>query len=920
MSNIPSFLFFLFSITISFSQINNFKSVELSDKVISTCLKNTSSNLSLLKENNFKVRFQTKNWIFTTVPVEWIKNLDNEFVHENIYISNISPHSLADTALIRHKINLANQGLNGLDTSYTGKDVIVGIIDQGLDWNHPDFKFPNGNTRVLRYWDQNPAITGASSFSQYGYGILWDSTHINSAICTSYEDSTAHGTTVAGMAVGNGLANGKNKGVAHEADIIIVESDLTVSNWNNTIADACDYIFRFADSIGKPAVINISLGSYLGSHDAKDPAAEYIDSLLSEKEGRIVVCAAGNSGAQGKYHVSANVTQDTSFVWFLNNSSTSLAGPNSIIFDLWTDTSNATFDFSFGADTPLPNYALRGQSSFHAALSNITAMPIIDTIYNSSNQKIAHVVTYREISGPHFHMQSVYYVDSLSYLFRFITTGNGSYDIWAGSWMGFADMIDSVPNTVNFYHMPDSLQSIVSSWNCSDKVVSVGNIRNRLGHIDFNNNQYYPLDMTTPGYLSPNSSKGPSRTGVIKPDVAASGDVSLTAGPLWFLSNTANNSSIDVGGWHVRNGGTSMASPLVAGVAALFLQQCPKATYQDFINAIQSSSVSDSITGSVPNYAFGYGKIDALNLLLENEYPTSITPNGICVGDSTTYLSINTSMSSPIYNWSTGSLNDSILVQDTGTFSVRIYNSLGCSSSDTISLIWFNNPFVDAGPDDTVCFGATKVILASGTASTYQWSNNIINGDTLTILSPQMYYVEGTNVLGCSANDSIFIDTFPQLSVVYDELSNLVDITTVSFNLSLGIPSGGNYSGNGVIGSTFHPAIAGIGNHQIIYTYIDTNNCSSSDTSFIEVNDTLDLDQIIQENFICYPNPSNQIIYLKADKNYHISLYANDGKLVYQKEISSGLNSIVVSEFSKGVYNLHYQSSTNKGIIRIVIN
>ena len=105
-----------------------------------------------------------------------------------------------------------------------------------------------------------------------------------------------------------------------------------------------------------------------------------------------------------------------------------------------------------------------------------------------------------------------------------------------------------------------------------------------------------------------------------------------------------------------------------------------------------------------------------------------------------------------------------------------------------------------------------------------------------------MYYVVGTNVLGCSTNDSIFIDTFPQLSVVYDELSNLVDITTVSFNLSLGIPSGGNYSGNGVIGTTFHPAIAGIGNHQIIYTFIDTNNCSSSDTSFIEVNDTLDLD------------------------------------------------------------------------------
>ena len=134
--------------------------------------------------------------------------------------------------------------------------------------------------------------------------------------------------------------------------------------------------------------------------------------------------------------------------------------------------------------------------------------------------------------------------------------------------------------------------------------------------------------------------------------------------------------------------------------------------------------------------------------MLENEYPISISPNGICVGDSSTYLSINTNMSSPIFNWSTGSLTDSILVQDTGTFSVRIYNSLGCSSSDTTSLIWFNNPFVDAGPDDTLCLGESKILLASGTASSYQWSNNIINGDTLTILSPQMYYVEGTNVLG----------------------------------------------------------------------------------------------------------------------------------------------------------------------------
>jgi len=914
-------IFYFLSLN-AFSQFNKLISNNLqnkSNKVTATCIKNTKNNLLLLKQKNFHVKYLTKNWIYFTAPSSWINDLEDTAILKDLYLSNINGKALADSALIRHRINLANLGLNGLDTSYTGKDVIVGVIDQGLDWNHPDFKFSNGDTRVLRYWDQDPAITGPSSFQSYGYGLLWDSSDINNLVCTSYESTTAHGTTVAGMAVGNGLANGQNKGVAHEADIIIVESYLNTPNWLNTVSDACDYIFSVADSLGKPAVINISLGTYLGSHDAKDPVGEYIDSLLSQQGGRIVVCAAGNSGGQGKYHVSANVTSDTSFVWFLNNSTTSLAGPNSIIYDLWTDTSEANFYFGFGADKPAPLYGYRGQSNFNNALSNISTSPMFDTIYNDLNQKLASVVTYREIVGANFHMQSAFYVDSTSYLYRFMTTGSGKYDIWAGSWQGFGDMVDSIPSFINYYHMPDSLQSIVSSWNCSDKVVSVGNIRNRLGHIDYDNNQYYPVDMTQPGYLSPNSSKGPSRIGTIKPDVSASGDVSLTAGPMWFLSNSVNNSAIDSGGWHVRNGGTSMASPLVAGLGALFLQQCPNATYQDFLNALHSSSHSDSITGSVPNFAFGYGKVDAIDLLMENEYPVSITPNGICIGDSA-YLKINSTMSSPFINWSTGSNFDSILVVDTGTYIVHISNSIGCNSSDTSTLIWYSNPYVDAGPDDTVCFGSQKVLSASGTASTYQWSNNIVNGDTVYITSPNIYYVIGSNTFGCSSLDSIYIDTFPQLTVIYNEINNIVDLTSSSFNLTNGIPLGGTYSGTGVIGTTFHPAIAGIGVHEIIYSYIDTNFCNSNDTSYIEVTDTLSLHHILGHNFIYFPNPSQNSINFESNQKGVVSLYSNEGKLIYKKEINAELNYIDVSTFAKGIYTITFETAHKKSSARLLIN
>ena len=908
---------------------NNFFNSNLhkskSNNVISTCIKNNSNNYILLEKLGLQTKFKTKNWIYFSIAKSKLMNPDFKKLKDKIYISNTPGSVLSDTAIIRHRVNIVQQGLGGLDTSYTGKGVIVGVIDQGLDYNHPDFKFANGNTRVLRYWDQNPNVTGTSAYQYYGYGLVWDSSQINSGVCTSLESSTAHGTTVTGMAVGNAFANGQNIGVAPEADIIVVENYLNIPNWNLTVADACDYIFKVADSLGQPAVVNISMGSYFGSHDAKDPAGEYIDSLLDEKEGRIVVCAAGNSGAYGNYHVSADITNDTSFVWFLNNPSSSLAGPNSIIFDLWTDTSEANFYFGFGADQPSPSYGFSGQSNFHYAMDNVFQFPVpivYDTIYNNSGQIISLVQTYREIEGPNLHMQSVYFVDSLSYLFRFMTTGSGKYDIWATSLLGFGDMVDSIPNStvmpsiVN-YHMPDSLQSIVSSWNCSDKVVSVGNIRNRLGHIDNNNNQYYPLDMTQPGYLSPNSSKGPSRRGIIKPNVSASGDVSLTAGPLWFLSNPANNTAIDSNGWHVRNGGTSMASPFVAGLAALYLQKCASANYQDFLNAIQMSSNNDAITGSTPNFAFGYGKVDALNLLYHNNTPLIVSPGGICSGDSVT-LSLDTSFNFQNVLWSTGSTLDSIIALDTGSYFVFTNDVSGCKSFDSTNLIEYTLPFVDAGANTTVCIGSEKIFMGMGTASNYQWSNNINDGDTVVILSPQMYYLSGTNLFGCSAIDSIFVDTFPELIVSYDELNALVDITSPSFNLTNGIPSGGIYSGTGVIGTTFHPSISGIGSHLVTYSITDVNGCVSSDTSFIQVT-TLNLSSSHVHPFVVYPNPSNHIINIDFYEPCSIKLFSSEGKLVLLKSIS-GKGMLDISKLSNGVYSLEFNSASKSGKIKLIIN
>ncbi len=63
----------------------------------------------------------------------------------------------------------------------------------------------------------------------------------------------------------NGLANGKNKGIAPDSKIVMVSSNVNAANWVLTVADACDYIFKIADSLGLPAVINNSNGIQFGS-------------------------------------------------------------------------------------------------------------------------------------------------------------------------------------------------------------------------------------------------------------------------------------------------------------------------------------------------------------------------------------------------------------------------------------------------------------------------------------------------------------------------------------------------------------------------------------------------------------------------------------------------------------------------------
>lgn len=650
------------------------------------CVPSNVKNLELLEKEGVNIKFNSKNWLFITASPEWVYEKHKNLELTNFYFEYAPPSLMSDSARGHHFINEIHAGTSGLGSSYTGKGVVMGIVDTGADFNHPDFRDASDVSRVVRFWDQTMP-DDANSPQPYGYGFVWDSLSISNGTCTS-NDSGGHGSTVTGQAAGNGLANGQNKGMAPEATLIIVKTNFNRSNWTLTVADACDYIFKVADTLGMPAVVNLSLGSYFGSHDGDDPASEMIETLLDEHPGRIVVAAAGNSGGLAAYHQRSFVTSDTNFVWF-SNRPTGQFGTNSIFFELWTDLSDATFDFAFGADTEGPAWDFRGRTAFHSATEDLNGV-IYDTIWNNGN-RIATIEVYMDQVGTNLQFQLLAYIDSTNYRYRFETTGSGRYDLWSGSDFGLNSMYTSAPPLAEFpdsifYVAPDKNQSIVSSWNCSEKVISVANFQNRSGHINKNLTPiYYP---TRVGDLAPSSSKGPNRRDIQKPNISASGDMSLSAFPLYMLNNPANNIQIDSNGWHGRNGGTSLASPVIAGIAALYLERCSRATYQDFMTDLENTAYTDAFTGTVPNNAFGHGKAHGLNTLLEQVIPP--TPTIILDFVNDALIAPNSSY----YEWY---LNNQIIDGENnqvlqvsppfGTYYVQVYNADGCSAISSNQVI-----------------------------------------------------------------------------------------------------------------------------------------------------------------------------------------------------------------------------------------
>ena len=170
-------------------------------------------------------------------------------------------------------IRTVQTGRDGL----TGKGILIGIVDSGVDYYHTDFRNADGSSRILRLWDQS--IPGKPP-QGYVTGTEYTKEEIDEALALGEtegrrlipsRDVSGHGTAVLGIAAGNGtVSEGVNRGVAYESDLLVVKMGNAGENSfprTTELMEGIDYLIRQAVRMGRPIAINISFGNNYGSHE-----------------------------------------------------------------------------------------------------------------------------------------------------------------------------------------------------------------------------------------------------------------------------------------------------------------------------------------------------------------------------------------------------------------------------------------------------------------------------------------------------------------------------------------------------------------------------------------------------------------------------------------------------------------------------
>lgn len=550
---------------------------------------------------------QRENFVLACIPYNSLEQISRLPLINRMSLSQ--PLSITiDKAKRMTNVDKVYSGLD-LPQSYNGYGVVVGIADIGFDPSHVAFN--DGRLRRLVCYDEL-------------CGKRYDMTSEQEISTWTTDDSTEwHACHVAGILAGNYKGNSYS-GIATKSDMVITTSNL----YDMAILAGVEDVVEYAKQVGKPAVINMSLGYNLGPHDGSSLINQYLE-LIGEEA--IVCLSSGNDGNKRmgiSFDATAEVSELKTFVYDNPNvCGIKMRGA----IDLWSrDLRNflvavtiydriskefiytSPFVGSFNGDA-----STWGIASTSMATENDISIPLFDTdltgsvrLYSSTNIDNNRYNVYATIDVENHQRDESGQLGR--YCIGFIMRANEGVHIDAyadGSGLIFHSL--GVPG----FTQGNPARSI-SDLACGKNVIAVGasNSRNTTPQVN-ENIKVYNFNENEVAYFS---SYGTLDDGRILPHFCAPGNMIVAPISGYYIKNMSNEllntlavrANVEGKNYYwVSECGTSMASPHAAGVIASWLQADSSLTVHDVIDIAQSTACTNY--ADFPNPKWGAGNIDA---------------------------------------------------------------------------------------------------------------------------------------------------------------------------------------------------------------------------------------------------------------------------------------------------------------------
>ena len=655
-----------------YAQPRMINGVEMVDAFID--IENKSA-LPVLRSRGVIINCEFDEFVTAVIPVSQLDKLTQIPGVAGVEVSRVLELCTDSTLRVTHAGQVLNGPDYGLPQAYDGSGVIVGVIDAGFDYQHLAFKQADdtSKTRIVRVYDE-VNTTGHPAYV-YG-GLLTGTVFMDEQIDTlTFDTRSAHGTHTAGIATGTHV-NGYG-GMAPGADIVLCsvrDMDLYIHETN--VINAAKYICTYADSVGKPCVISLSISTKQGPHDGKDRMSKAIAQMTGP--GHIFVISAGNTGNTNCY-VHGPVTVDKPLNMLIGNSVMGLDSDKSFYyqnawFDTWIRDNNTRvltrfhiFDkytqrivWQSDLITVYKRIDSSNFSQFYGpdesfdSVGHLTALLTMSASSKYELQCYAYNLKCKEYTiDANGHIDSRYQIGVSLYApsLKYPRQPDSCYiDSWMvsgqrSSFNGtvYVDEIDENGDTLptqaidNFYQ-PFYDYSCINTYAVHDSIISAGATIARQYYINNKGNVVGNVNGYTGGLyiISAYQYPGWGPTGEHLPTVMAPGFMVISAGSRYSYFNSAYRQDVVLRTpegylWGVMSG-TSMAAPTVAGIIAQWLQIEPTLSPANVKDIISKTAIKDVYTTD-PTWGKRYGPNGKIDAMAGAQYILSLKEDEKILGD-----------------------------------------------------------------------------------------------------------------------------------------------------------------------------------------------------------------------------------------------------------------------------------------------